>query len=65
MREIIKLVSSAYNFCILPLEGSALLVMSSPTENTLVLFIPVLEVYIPEYISALILKEALGLSSTK
>ena len=62
---MIKLVSSAYNFCIDPLAGSTALVMSSPTENTFVLFIPVLELYIPEYIIALILKEALGLSSTR
>ena len=31
--KIIKLVSSAYNFCIDPFAGSADLVMSWPTEN--------------------------------
>tara|TARA_B110000459_G_scaffold38733_1_gene41864 strand:- start:873 stop:1007 length:135 start_codon:yes stop_codon:yes gene_type:complete len=39
--------------------------MSSPTENTLVLFIPVLELNMPEYINELDLIEASGKSSTK
>ena len=56
---------SAYNLCILPFAGSTLLVMSSPTEKTLVSFIPVLELNIPEYINELTLLEALGSSSTK
>jgi len=39
--------------------------MSSPTEKTFVLFIPVLELNTPEYINELTLKEAFGSSSTK
>ena len=58
-----KLVSSAYNFCILPLAGSADLVISSATEKTFVLFIPVLELNIPEYINELGLRKPLGSSS--
>ena len=63
--NIIKFVSSANNFCILPLAGSADFVISSPTENTLVSFIPVLELNIPEYIKELPLTTALGSSSTR
>ena len=58
-------MSSAYNFCIEPLAGSALLVISSAVEKTFVLFIPVLELNIPEYINVLNLVTALGSSSTK
>ena len=39
--------------------------MSSAVENTLVLFIPVLELNIPEYINVLNLVTAFGSSSTK
>ena len=63
--NIIKLVSSAYSFCIEPLAGSADLVISEPTENTFVSFIPVLELNIPEYIKELLLITALDSSSTK
>ena len=63
--NIIRLVSSAYNFCIDPLDGSTLFVISSPIENTLVSLIPVLELNIPEYIIEFTLIEAFGLSSTK
>ena len=41
--NIIRFVSSAYSFCILPFAGSADLVISSPTEKTLVSFTPVVE----------------------
>jgi hypothetical protein len=58
-------VSSAYNFCILPLAGSTALLISLSAGNWLVLLIPVLELNIPEYIRALILLEACGSSSTK
>ena len=61
----IRLVSSAYNFCIVPLAGSADLVISSATENTFVWLIPVLELNIPEYINELPLTAPLGSSSTK
>ena len=44
----------------LPLAGSADLVMLSATENTFVLFTPVLELYIPEYINELPLIAASG-----
>ena len=47
-----RLVSNACIFCIDPLAGSTAFVISSPTENTFVSFIPVLELYIPEYIKA-------------
>jgi len=47
----IKLVSSAYNFCIEPLAGSADFVISSPTEKT--------------FVNELTLKEAFGSSSTR
>ena len=57
-------MSSAYSFCIDPSEGSALFVISSATEKTLELLIPVLELNIPEYINELILKEADSSSST-
>ena len=63
--NIIKLVSSAYSFWILPLAGSADLVIDSATENTFVSFIPVLLLNIPEYMRELLLKDALGSSSTK
>jgi len=63
--KTIKLVSSAYNFCILPLAGSTDLVMSLPTLKTLVSLTPVLELKIPEYISELNLVDDLGSSSTK
>ena len=46
--KIIKFVSSAYSFCILPCAGSTDLVISSPTENSFVWFIPVLELNTPE-----------------
>ena len=62
--KIIKFVSSAYNFCTLPLAGSKDLVISSPTENSFVLFIHVLELNTPEYIRVLNLFWLLGLSST-
>ena len=51
--NITRLVSSAYNFCILPLEGSTFLVISEPEAKTLDWFIPVLELNIPEYIIVL------------
>ena len=51
--NIIKLVSSAYSFCIDPFAGSVDLVISWPVENTFVSFTPVLELYIPEYIKEL------------
>ena len=60
-----RLVSSAYSFCILPFAGSVALVISSAVEKTLVLFIPVLELNIPEYIKALNLVYPAGSSSTK
>ena len=62
-------MSSAYSFCILPLEGSTVLVISSPEGNWLVWLIPVLEFTTPEYIIELVrlslelfsdLKKALG-----
>ena len=62
--SIVKLVSSAYSFCIEPLAGSAVLVISSATENTFVLFMPVLELNIPEYIKELTLLLDCGSSST-
>ena len=58
-------MSSAYSFCIEPLAGSALFVISLPTGKTLVSFTPVLELNIPEYIIELNNLEAFGLSSTR
>ena len=51
--NIIKFVSSAYSFCIEPLAGSIVLVISSATENWLVWLVPVLELNIPECIKEL------------
>ena len=53
--NITKLVSSAYSLCIDALEGSAVLVISSPIEKTFVWLMPVLELNIPEYIKELFL----------
>ena len=51
--NIFKLVSSAYNSCIVPFAGSTVLVMSLATENWLVSFTSVLELKTPEYIIVL------------
>ena len=60
--NIIKLVFSAYNLWIVPFAGFKAFVISDPTENTLVWFIPVLELNIPEYIKALPLIKPFGSS---
>ena len=60
--NIVKLVSSANNFCIVPPIGSTDLVISSATLNWFVLLIPVLELNIPEYIKVLPLLVCLSCS---
>jgi len=63
--NIIKLVSSAYSFCILPFVISTAFVIDSPIENWFVLFNLVLALNIPEYIKALFLILEVYSSSTK
>jgi hypothetical protein len=48
----------------LPDEGSTALVISSPIGNWLLLLIPFLELYTPEYIIAFFLRSCLDSSST-